>query len=79
MTQIVNFADFVNVANNFGVIGTGWGAGNFNLDDITNFQDFVIVANNFGMVATSESVPEPATFALLLLTSTVKFRRRDTL
>lgn len=62
---IVNFADFVNVANNFGGIGTGWGAGNFNLDDITNFQDFVILANNFGMVATSESVPEPATLVLL--------------
>ena len=79
LNKIVNFADFVNVANNFGVIGTGWGAGNFNLDNITNFQDFVILANNFGMVATSgQEVPEPTILALLGGMAILAIRYRGT-
>ena len=55
-----------------GSSGTGWGQGNFNLDDITNFADFVALANNYGTdlssgVSVQETVPEPASLVLLSL------------
>jgi hypothetical protein len=44
----VTFADFIALANNFGMTGTGWDGGDFNGDGLTNFTDFVALANNFG-------------------------------
>ena len=61
LNGIVNFADFVLLANNFGSGTTDWQQGNFNLDQITNFADFVILANNFGSQVPSSSVPESTT------------------
>ena len=37
MNDIVNFADFAAVANNFGALSTKWNQGNFNFDNTTNF------------------------------------------
>ena len=66
LNMIVNFVDFVNLSNDFGVNGTGWARGNFNTDENTNFNDFVALSNNFGVnFASASNVPEPA--ALLVL------------
>ena len=63
---IVNFVDFVVLANNFNVTGTDWQHGNFDLDGVTNFKDFTILSNHFGKVAPfGYSVPEPGAVALL--------------
>ena len=65
---LVNFNDFVRLANNFNLTGTGWGQGNGNTDDITNFKDFVRLSNNFGMSFVSGvSVPEPSAAAMFFL------------
>jgi hypothetical protein len=45
---IVEFADFVALANNFGASNAGWSGGDLNNDGTTNFADFVILANHFG-------------------------------
>ena len=60
------------MSTNFGSTGTGWGQGNFNLDDITNFADFVALTNNYGAdlssgVSAQENVPEPGSLVLLSL------------
>lgn len=63
---IVNFVDFVVLANNFNVTGTDWQHGNFDLDGVTNFKDFTILSNHFGKVAPfGYSVPEPGAVALV--------------
>ena len=70
LNKIINFEDFVPLANNFGMTDTNWTEGNFNLDEITNFADFAELSNRFGMVFTSQDaqeVPEPATLALITL------------
>lgn len=70
LNQQVTFTDFVSLSTNFGSSGTGWGQGNFNLDDITNFADFVAIANNWGIdlssgVLTETPAPEPASSTLV--------------
>ena len=66
LNAFVNFADFTMISNNFDRSPTGWGEGNFNIDNITNFNDFIILSNNFGYgAAPSVTAPEPATFLLL--------------
>jgi hypothetical protein len=45
--NIVNFADFCILSNNFGVYGAGWSGGDFNGDGVTDFADFTILSNNF--------------------------------
>ena len=71
LNRVVNFDDFVVIANQFGNNGTGWGGGNFNLDFSTNFSDFVLLSNNFGMDFTAHDtlVPEPAAQWLLIAAS----------
>ena len=59
-----DFADFLNLAANFGGSG-GWGQGNFGLDTTVAFDDFLALASNFnGAVPESElaTVPEPHHF-----------------
>ena len=77
----INFTDFVSLSTNFGSSETGWGQGNFNLDDITNFADFVALANNYGAdlssgVSAQENVPEPGSLVLLSLAVGFVVRRR---
>ena len=60
------------MSNNFSSSGTGWGQGNFNLDEITNFEDFVLLANNYGInlssgVPAQISAPEPTSLIMLFL------------
>jgi hypothetical protein len=45
---IVNFEDFITLANHFGGQNTGWAQADFNNDGTTNFQDYILLANNFG-------------------------------
>ena len=79
LNQIVNFADFVQLSNNFNLSQTGWLEGNYNLDENTNFEDFVLMSNNFNMVFSSGSnesaVPEPVSgilWSLILMFSTIR-------
>ena len=68
LNGIVNFADFVLLANEFGNTNTDWGQGNFNFDNITNFADFVILANHFGdQVPADQVAPEPGALGLLCM------------
>ena len=77
MNKVINFADFVLMANNFGQSDTGWGEGNFNLDSVTNFTDFVELANHFGMTFPSTQVPEPDVMAMLCVGVLAALHRRD--
>ncbi len=44
----VDFADFVILANNFGLTNRSWRNGDFNGDTWVDFADFTILANNYG-------------------------------
>ena len=48
LNRIIDFDDFVLLANSFGTSPTGWYQGNYNLGSMTDFDDFVVLANNFG-------------------------------
>ena len=81
LNQQINFTDFVSLSTNFGSSGTGWGQGNFNLDDITNLADFVALANNYGAdlssrVSAQTTVSEPASLVLLSLAVGLVVRQR---
>ena len=71
LNKVINFIDFVLLANNFGQTGTLWNEGNVNVDNVTNFADFVLVENNFEVIFTSarHEIPEPSAFALLSITT----------
>ena len=45
---IVNFADFLKLADNFGRTDAVREDGDFNGDGVVNFSDFLILAENFG-------------------------------
>ena len=86
LNYLVNFADFVLVSNNFGMSGTNYIEGNYNVDNITNFEDFVFVANNFNMSAPRPPLdmafvitPEPASGLLLLALAVVATARQKRL
>ena len=68
---IVDFGDFLRVANNFGAIDNAtWEEGDFNFDGQVSFPDFLMMSGNFGRVLTSfhgaAAVPEPTTGVLVL-------------
>ena len=65
--RVVQFPDFVILANNFDKSGQ-YTDGDFDKDGIVQFPDFVILANNFGKMGPAASpVPEPASGSLLLM------------
>jgi fibronectin-binding autotransporter adhesin len=45
---LTNFADFVQLSNNYGKSNTSWLTGDFNNDNTTNFADFVLLSNHYG-------------------------------
>lgn len=61
----VNFADFLELSENFGMEG-GWAEGNFTPDPIVGFNDFLLLADNFesGEMAAA-SVPEASSLVML--------------
>jgi hypothetical protein len=69
----VNFADFVNMNNNWqsttvGVDPVAWQFGDFNGDGVVSFPDFVAQNNNWQRTissAAAAAVPEPGTFGLI--------------
>ena len=77
LDMIVNFVDFVQLSNAFGMSGSGWGEGNYNTDNNTNFNDFVLLSNNFGTsFASGSNVPEPAAISALGVLTLVWLRKR---
>ena len=65
--HVVQFPDFVILANNFGKTGQ-YTEGDFDKDGTVQFPDFVILANNFGkMGAVAAAVPEPAAGLMIVL------------
>ena len=65
---MVEFLDFLAIANNFGVPGQ-YTDGDFNENGDVEFNDFLIVAQNFGdssAAGAAVAVPEPRTISLAL-------------
>lgn len=68
LNGVVAFADFLALAQNFG-LDAGWGQGDFDGDATIRFADFLVLAQNFGLSANAASavaVPEPASFLNML-------------
>lgn len=83
----VTFDDFKNLAANFGKNPATYVDGDIDLQGDVAFDDFKILAANFGQVAMSSSasgtlslsvqaIPEPSSFALLLISLPLIIRRR---
>lgn len=74
---VVDGADYVVWANNFGQSGKQYWEGDFNLDGVVDGADYVVWANNFSsatsaaMPMAAHAVPEPSSLALLLLATCV--------
>ena len=69
---VVQFADFVILANNFGTYSVSpspvWEQGNFDGDREVGFADFALLAENFGTSSVaSQAVPEPSSFTVACL------------
>ena len=75
---MVDFTDFVALADNFGQEGN-YKQGNFDLIGGVEFADFVILSDNFGKSAGAvAAVPEPSGWALILFgVFLVSWTRRD--
>jgi hypothetical protein len=82
----INTLDFNAVAMNFGVLGTEFESGDFNVDGYTNAMDFSAIASRFGdrvefpspgaSLAPSSPAPEPAVIGLITSAGIVSRRRR---
>jgi autotransporter-associated beta strand protein len=60
---IVNFADLLVVAQNYGKTGEDWAHGDFNYDGIVNFPDLLLVAQNYGQqIAAGQLAQLPQSF-----------------
>jgi hypothetical protein len=75
---LVEFSDFVILANNFGQAGQ-YTDGDFDWSGMVDFPDFVILANNFGKsgAAPAAAVPEPSAAILLIAAGLVLLRCRN--
>lgn len=71
----IDFADFVVLADNFGLRG-GWENGDLDCNGFVQFGDFAILAENFGRSAT-RPVPEPGMYALTLALAVLWLRHRS--
>jgi hypothetical protein len=60
---VVDFRDFVALANNFGSTSATWGEGDFLGDRTVDFSDFVALANNFGQQHPAAAAAASAAFA----------------
>jgi hypothetical protein len=54
---IVNFADLVTVAQNYGKTGVYWDTGDFDYDNTVGFSDLVAVAQNYGQSFPAAPIP----------------------
>ena len=75
LDQIVDFSDFLLLANGFGSIG-GWGIGDFDGSGDVHFSDFLLLAGNFEQDGVAAAVPEPCSTTLLLLSGLAAFGLR---
>jgi ELWxxDGT repeat protein len=57
---VVQFSDFVILANNFGRTDAGRGDGDLNADGHVDLADFVILANRFGQSRNQSATPSPS-------------------
>ncbi len=72
----VDVLDLSILATNYGGTG-GWAQGDSNGDGVIDVLDLSILATNYGQSATSATpIPEPASLAILALTSLAFLRRR---
>jgi len=54
LDNVVNFADFVILSNNYGATNPRWSQGDYNGDGVVNFADFVQLSNNYGQTAANQ-------------------------
>lgn len=54
---VLNFADFLILAENFGQEGAAWSAGDFDFDELVDFNDFLLLAMNYGSDFRSGPLP----------------------
>jgi glucose/arabinose dehydrogenase len=82
LDRVIDAADFAALYGNFGKSGQRWAGGDFNDDGSVNFLDFQILEIAFGKTVPLGAlpdgtlVPEPASFGIVLLGSTLMLRRR---
>ena len=82
LDDVVNFADFLILSENFGQDGA-WREGDFDGDGTVGFPDFLALSKNFGNVAaaanlSAAAVPEPTglSMAVFGLLGLIGFRKR---
>ena len=81
LNRIVEFADFLAVAQGFGAAG-GWADGDFDGNGEVQFGDFLALSQNFGLSSSmgmAASVPEPScpsVVSMLVLAGTYLQKRR---
>lgn len=73
---VIDLTDLNAVRNNFGATGEGVPGDTFPQDGVVDLGDLNAVRNNFGSSLDSVSVPEPATFGLVLCGGTVLLMAR---
>ncbi|MFB3894249.1 MAG: PEP-CTERM sorting domain-containing protein [Phycisphaerae bacterium] len=79
---IVDMTDYIVWFNHFGQTSDGgindttWRKADFNGDGITDMTDYITWFNYFGQVGEAQSVPEPATMALVALGGLAVLLRR---
>lgn len=78
LNGMVNFLDFLTLAENFETADTGWAGGDFDGDGFVRFLDFLKLAENFGKSAESfAAVPEPSANLLAIVYGVLLFRTRS--
>ena len=78
---IVDFTDFLVLADNFGSSPATLAEGDINGDGQVQFEDFLILAENYGSTAAAASIPEPSGVLMgvwgLAVLSIRRFRRSE--
>jgi hypothetical protein len=79
LNRVVDFPDFLQVSDNFGLPG-GWAQGDFDGSGEVNFTDFLALATNFGREnkTPAAAVPEPSGICMAMFGALglICFRRR---
>lgn len=79
LDNLVNFADLIILAQNYGHRNASWQTGDFNGDQVVGFADLILLAQNYGDVGTvgiaSAPLPSIAWGGLVLMGGFAAFQR----